>query len=156
MVSKKFQQTGRRGTSFMGCLENRFPMVTFIKLQSDVIFKIVYLVPWTICRFFILLEGETMPKRNNPDDRKFEECVEDCYYSSKFCYEKSDGTPVCPIDYQKCVDECKRQHSPWAESAPIHRCTISWSKRIIQHSSCNFYPPTFPICVFMICFAFRN
>ena len=52
-----------------------------------------------------------MPKAINPEDWNFEDCIEDCYYSSKFCYEKPDGTTVCPIDLKKCLDECNEQHS---------------------------------------------
>ena len=51
-----------------------------------------------------------MPKANNADNSSYEDCVEDCYYSSKFCYEKPNGTTVCPIDLKKCIDECKKQH----------------------------------------------
>ncbi|MDX1707795.1 MAG: hypothetical protein R3274_04295 [Desulfobacterales bacterium] len=40
-----------------------------------------------------------------------EECIEDCYQASKLCYEKADGTPVCPFDYKKCADDCHKRYS---------------------------------------------
>ncbi len=40
-----------------------------------------------------------------------EECLEDCYFASKWCYEKADGTFVCPIDYHKCEDKCHERLS---------------------------------------------
>jgi hypothetical protein len=52
-----------------------------------------------------------MPKAKNPEDFNYQDCIEDCYYSSKFCYEKPDGTTICPIDLKKCVDECNHQYS---------------------------------------------
>ena len=50
-----------------------------------------------------------MPKENNAKKAAFEDCIEECYLASKLCYEKSDGTPVCPFDFEKCADDCRRR-----------------------------------------------
>lgn len=52
-----------------------------------------------------------MPEIKHTDDASFEGCIEDCYLSSKLCYEKADGTPVCPIDYRKCADDCRKRYT---------------------------------------------
>lgn len=52
-----------------------------------------------------------MPKAKRAEDWSYVDCIEDCFYSSKFCYEKPDGTMVCPIDYRKCADDCRKQYS---------------------------------------------
>ena len=51
-----------------------------------------------------------MAKDKHPEIRPYEDCIEDCYFASKICYEKADGTPVCPFDFQKCAEDCRKQY----------------------------------------------
>ena len=51
-----------------------------------------------------------MTEVQKPKRISFEQCIEQCYLDSKMCYEKADGTPICPFDYQKCADVCRKRY----------------------------------------------
>lgn len=52
-----------------------------------------------------------MNKENDSRFASIEDCIEECYIASKLCYDKADGTQVCPFDYQKCVEDCQKRFS---------------------------------------------